>query len=222
MNYIVLIKKFWFLQNYHSLSVTDIALYFYLLEVNNVCLWSNTFNRNNKRIEADLNISFNTLAVARNKLKQVGLIDFETKNGSPNVKYTLSNFDKVADKVTDKVTDELASEVVDEVLNEVVEKVADELTDEIIKQKQEKEKTKLFIPPDIEEVKEYCKERKNEIDPQKFLDFYQSKGWMVGKNKMKDWKACVRTWENNGNKIKEKKHPAINYQTSKNKVDERF
>jgi len=222
MNYIGLIKKFWFLQNYHSLSVTDIALYFYLLEVNNVCLWSNTFNRNNKKIEADLNISFNTLAAARNKLKQTGLIDFETKNGSPNVKYTLSNFDKVANKVTNQVADELANKAVDEVLNEVAEKILDELTDEIIKQKQEKHKTKIFIPPDIKDIKTYCEERKNTIDPQKFLDFYQSKGWLVGKNKMKDWKACIRTWENNENKIKEKKHPAANFQTSKNNVDERF
>ena len=222
MNYIGLIKKFWFLQNYHSLSVTDIALYFYLLEVNNVCMWSNTFNRNNKKIEADLNISFNTLAAARNKLRQTGLIDFETKNGSPNVKYTLSNFDKVADKVPDKVANELVNEVADEVLNEVSEKLFDELTDEIIKQQQEKHKTTLFKPPEMKEIKEYCEERKNGIDPQKFLDFYQSKGWMVGKNKMKDWKACVRTWENNGNRIKEKKHPAVHYQTSKNKVDERF
>ena len=52
-----------------------------------------------------------------------------------------------------------------------------------------------FTPPSLEEIKNYCQERKNTINPQNFIDFYQSKGWMVGKNKMKDWKACVRTWE---------------------------
>ena len=52
-----------------------------------------------------------------------------------------------------------------------------------------------FIPPTIEQVKEYCKERNNSVDAEAFVDFYQSKGWMVGKNKMKDWKAAVRTWE---------------------------
>lgn len=51
------------------------------------------------------------------------------------------------------------------------------------------------IPPTLEEVTAYCKERHNNVDPQTFIDFYESKGWMVGKNKMKDWKACVRTWE---------------------------
>ena len=53
----------------------------------------------------------------------------------------------------------------------------------------------IFIPPTLEEVTEYCRERNNGIDPQRFIDFYSAKGWMIGKNKMKDWKAAVRTWE---------------------------
>lgn len=52
-----------------------------------------------------------------------------------------------------------------------------------------------FVAPSVEEVSVYCKERKNGIDPQSFIDFYDSKGWMIGKNHMKDWKAAVRTWE---------------------------
>lgn len=57
------------------------------------------------------------------------------------------------------------------------------------------EKTKRFYPPTIDEVKQYCEERNNNIDPMAFIDFYSSKGWMIGKNRMKDWKAAVRTWE---------------------------
>lgn len=52
-----------------------------------------------------------------------------------------------------------------------------------------------FVPPTLEEVANYCKERNNNIEPEAFIDFYESKGWMVGKNKMKDWKACIRNWE---------------------------
>ena len=52
-----------------------------------------------------------------------------------------------------------------------------------------------FTPPSIDEVRQYCNERKNNIDPENFIDFYQSKGWKVGNQPMKDWKACVRTWE---------------------------
>ena len=52
-----------------------------------------------------------------------------------------------------------------------------------------------FAPPTLEEVKSYCSERKNNVDAETFINFYESKGWMIGKNKMKDWKAAVRTWE---------------------------
>lgn len=50
-------------------------------------------------------------------------------------------------------------------------------------------------PPDVETVRAYCRERGNKVNPELFVDFYTGKGWMVGKNKMKDWKAAVRTWE---------------------------
>ena len=49
--------------------------------------------------------------------------------------------------------------------------------------------------PSLEEVADYCQERQNGIDPNKWYDFYTSNGWKVGKNPMKDWKAAVRTWE---------------------------
>ena len=56
----------------------------------------------------------------------------------------------------------------------------------------------IFIVPSLEEITAYCKERKNQINPQTFLDHYTGNGWMVGKNKMKDWKAVTRTWETRG------------------------
>lgn len=62
----------------------------------------------------------------------------------------------------------------------------------------ESPKRKRFVPPTLEEVKAYCIERKNNVDAQRFIDYYTSNGWLVGKNKMKDWKAAVRTWERNG------------------------
>ena len=57
-----------------------------------------------------------------------------------------------------------------------------------------KEKKK-FDKPTIEKIQEYCIERNNGINAEAFYDFYESKNWYVGKNKMSDWKACVRTWE---------------------------
>lgn len=52
-----------------------------------------------------------------------------------------------------------------------------------------------FKPPTLEEVQSYCFERNNNVDPQRFIDYYTSNGWKVGKNSMKDWKAAVRNWE---------------------------
>ena len=54
---------------------------------------------------------------------------------------------------------------------------------------------KTFSKPMLHQIEYYCKERKNNIDAETFFDFYESKNWMVGKNKMKDWKAAIRTWE---------------------------
>ena len=54
-----------------------------------------------------------------------------------------------------------------------------------------------FTPPTIEEVRAYCQERRNHVDPQRFINHYSSNGWRVGKNPMKDWKAAIRNWEGN-------------------------
>ena len=56
-------------------------------------------------------------------------------------------------------------------------------------------KKALFKKPTLDEVKNYCILRKNNIEAEAFIDFYESKGWQIGKEKMKSWKACVRTWE---------------------------
>ena len=54
-----------------------------------------------------------------------------------------------------------------------------------------------FTPPTLDEVKEYCRERGNGIDAEKFCAYYGANGWKVGKNPMKDWRAAVRSWEKN-------------------------
>ena len=71
-------------------------------------------------------------------------------------------------------------------------------------------KSTKFIPPTVEEVTAYCKERSNCVDASRFVDFYTTKGWMVGKNKMKDWKSAVRTWERNNSGYQKPAAPQIN------------
>ena len=79
-----------------------------------------------------------------------------------------------------------------------------------------------FKKPTLDDVKLYCTERKNNIDAEAFIDFYESKNWMVGKNKMKDWKACIRTWQRR-NKDKPKTMSKIQQHLQKNiNVKEKF
>ena len=66
-----------------------------------------------------------------------------------------------------------------------------------------KPKRTRFVPPTLEEVQAYCQERNNSVDAERFIDYYTSNGWLVGKNKMKDWKASVRTWERNNTQPKQ-------------------
>ena len=98
-------------------------------------------------------------------------------------------------------------EVTDKKLTPDKEKEEEQDKEKEIKEKlKQKEKTasaekapprsERFIKPLFEDLKNYCQERKSPVDPQEFLDFYESKNWFVGKNKMRNWQAAVRTWEN--------------------------
>lgn len=76
-------------------------------------------------------------------------------------------------------------------------------TDKIKKEEEDKSiytPSSRFKPPSIDDVQAYCKARNNKVDASQFVDFYSSKGWKVGSQSMKDWKACVRTWEKRGDK----------------------
>lgn len=59
----------------------------------------------------------------------------------------------------------------------------------------EKKERHVFVIPTMQEVRDYCRQRQNLVDPAKWHDHYSSNGWKVGKNPMKDWQAAVRTWE---------------------------
>jgi len=71
----------------------------------------------------------------------------------------------------------------------------------------------MTIPPTFEEVQHYMLQRRNGIDPMAFIDYYQSVGWMIGKKRMKDWQAAVRTWERR-NKPVNSEQDFINKHTS--------
>ena len=85
----------------------------------------------------------------------------------------------------------------------------------------EKDTSKRFTPPSLEEVCSYCRERNNNINPESFIDYYSSNGWKVGSSTMKDWKAAVRTWEHrdkNKDNMKQS-HMMTNHYTSEDFVE---
>lgn len=79
-----------------------------------------------------------------------------------------------------------------------------------------KEKTKRFVKPSVEDIEAYCKNNGYEVDAQYFIDYYESKGWLIGKSSMKDWKAAIRMWvRNNKNWEPKNKMPDFNLKEPK-------
>ena len=68
-----------------------------------------------------------------------------------------------------------------------------------------KRESSRFQKPSIEEIRQYCSSRNNSVDPEQFFNFYESKGWTIGKSPMKDWRAAVRTWEKREKEIPQRK-----------------
>lgn len=93
-----------------------------------------------------------------------------------------------------------------------------------IKEKEikERERRVIFVRPTVEDVRAYCLERKNNVDAQTFVDFYSAKGWKVGSAPMKDWKACVRTWEKREKPKADKWKPANERQYDFDELEKRL
>ena len=140
-----------------------------------------------------LDISVQSVRTALNHLKSTNEITIKTTNKFSIV--SIVNWEKYQgcdDELTNKITSKLTND--------------QQTTNKQLTTEQEYKnikKNNIFIRPTLEEVESYCRERKNNVDPESFINFYESKGWVIGKSKMKDWKAAVRTWERN-----EKKKPS--------------
>jgi len=123
-----------------------------------------------------LNIAESSLYAARKKLIQAGIISYHSGRSTRSI----GQYSFIRNTTSDTTSDTFGA-----------------LPDKGLQKNSSKSKrtSNAFIPPTFDEVKAYCLERNSCIDPQHFIDHYQANGWMIGKNKMKDWKAAVRTWE---------------------------
>ena len=123
------------------------------------------------------------------------------KGGAPKGNHNAQKQPKTTDRLKNnpkqpKTTENKHNDVDNDVDVDIDNELLDKSNN---KEKEIKEKeisiSTRFVKPTVEEIKAYCTERNNGIDAQSFFDFYQSKGWKVGNTPMKDWRACVRTWE---------------------------
>ena len=128
-------------------------------------------------------LTSNITSKSTNKYRIITVLkynDYQLTNKQTN---TQSNFQSTSNLTASKEYKELLKEL-------------KEVKKELNTIKKSKPK-KIFTKPTIIEIEEYCNERNNNVNAEHFLDHYKSNGWLVGKNKMKDWKATIRTWEKN-------------------------
>ena len=142
-----------------------------------------------------------TVIVAMNLLLQIGLVE-RLENGELYLTQ-VENMIGSQSKGAFKKQQQIARRNVNLIEGGArVEKIPPDIDIEIEKEieidiDKEKKPLKRFTAPTIEEVKEYCSERKNGVDAERLVNYYTANGWKVGKNPMKDWRAAVRTWERN-------------------------
>ena len=147
-----------------------------------------------KKLAKELGLSEQSIRTALDHLKSTNEITIKTTNKFSIV--TIVNWEKYQDK-DEEITNKTANE--QPTINQQLTTIEqyNNITNKQIKEKSTKKESpqRKIIPPQIEWVREYCKSRNNNVDPDKFFDFYESKGWKVGKERMKDWEAAIRTWE---------------------------
>lgn len=113
-------------------------------------------------------------------------------NGVKFCEYYATKFNTILNNVEDSMQQSLTPPIKQSLTNKIDLNKQDITNNNIVSGR-----AKRFTPPTVEEVAAYCAERKSTVDAQRFVDYYESNGWKVGRNRMKDWKAAVRSWERN-------------------------
>jgi hypothetical protein len=136
------------------------------------------------KISSDTNISLQTIRTLLKKFELTNEI-----NTQPTNKYTIITICKY-DTYQDEETQTNTQPTNNQQTN----------NNQLTTNKNDNNKNK-FVIPTFQDINSYCLERGTTVDANKFIDYYTSNGWMVGKNKMKDWKACVRRWEKSSSEL---------------------
>lgn len=199
MNYIAEIRAFYDWKQTNKLTADAQALWHTLMHINNKCavcidgewLWRVEFRVSNQTLLSYLEFSRTQLDRMRNDLIQRGRIRYRKGKGNQCGTYQMIPFNTqyVAQTVTQPGT-----QTGTQLWRKQVLLNNNNLTPSSIERSCASHPR--FVPPTLDEVRAYCLERKNQIDPTAFVDYYQARGWKLSSGQaMRDWRAAVRTWE---------------------------
>lgn len=222
MQYITQIKAFMDLAQLKRLSTGQIALWYALMYINNKCRWQEWFTVPNFTLESCTGLTRRAIFDARNVLKQSGLIDFKQNGNGKATTYkmipliedeemedTLLKSSQLASQPTSHVASHVTSQPTSHVTSQLASTLIRQDIDIDYKEKESKKEKELpdgltlppvkrFVKPTLDEVTNFCREQKLEnVNPQDFWDYYESNGWKVGKQSMKNWQAAIRRWDRN-------------------------
>lgn len=205
MNYMAHLKGYQIERGKTPLSTNAIALYFILMEYNNGLDWIKWFTVPNSTLQGLTGLEIKSLQRTRNELIQKKYVEYKKGSGNQAGSYLIVRFDLQRDQQSDQQRDQQSDQQSDLQDDRQMSNNATTLYKPNETKPNHKSNTNVlpkeprprFRKPTVEEIAAYCKERGNSIDPNRFYDYYESNGWMVGKTKIKDWKSAVRTWETN-------------------------
>ena len=197
MNYITEINNFytWLIEN--PIPANAQALWHRLMSYCNTFCWKDDFSLANKRLIDDLSLSEKTgrqeLDRLRNILIQKNRISYKKGKGNQAGFYTVIPF--ASENTPQFVTQYGHNTDTNHDTTRIQSEVQSVPLDKLNKTKlNNRDSATTFKKPTVEEVAKYIAEKKYNVDAERFVNFYESKGWIVGKSKMKNWKASVASW----------------------------
>jgi hypothetical protein len=202
LNYIKLINHFWAVNLEYNFTGNEAKFYFYLLYVSNSLSWKNPFKQSLRQINRGTGISINSIKACQKRLIDAGVISVKNGRAGNHFNYenkteyyitSVSNNDTHADTHLDTHADthpDTDTDTHPDTINKLKET------------KQKERKSKSFSPPSLQEIQSCFDEKINgkelklnsEMEAEKFESYYGSNGWMVGKNKMRNWRKAVSGW----------------------------
>jgi hypothetical protein len=163
------------------------------MAVNNKTGWKTEFTVAISTLEGRTRLSKSSIIRARNQLKQVGRIDFKERKGNQSCIYLITAFHTDTQSVTQTVTQTDTQTVTQ--TDTITKLNKTKLNKTSLLEKESKRKIS-FSPPSLEEIQNYILEKDfKTVNAESFLNFYASKNWYVGKNKMKSWQMALSGWE---------------------------